>query len=119
MPCDAACRKLIINSMFIAPIALILSERTGSYNTAASRLFDAATLHNDVVDVARKNGTLRPLDKSANFAEFNGCEQAAQLLAWVRKPPVDAEVQVAIETMNAWADLLYENALAIVSGTAT
>lgn len=76
-PCDPACKKLIINTGFMAILAPALADlltHGSAGHTAASKLSVAAHIHTKMLAAAG----LTP-----SFDDFNGCDHAKLLIQWI------------------------------------
>lgn len=99
MPCDAACMKIIINTMLMAVLAHILADEYAAgadtsdgsrhISEAASRLSVAANAYREML---RDLGITVKLE-----ADWEGCEQAQALVRWIV-----TDEQPDIESINTW-----------------
>lgn len=100
MPCDAACRKIIINTGFMATLAPMIE------GPEAAALAAAARTHRDML-AALGYGLTHP-DESR---DFGGCEQAQLLVAWIADPS-----KADADTMNAWTAELWSQIAGLAAG---
>lgn len=106
MPCDAACQKIIINTGFMATLAPILAKQHAALaptSRPSVAIAMSATKLSEAASVLRDMLTARGLtvDKSN---EFDSCEQARTLVAWIDGVNTDAgpSAPEAVTKMDAW-----------------
>jgi hypothetical protein len=116
--CNPACQKIIINSGLMAPLAERLAERVVDTNVSlANELRDLAkdahllvTIHGQLM-----NGGLIQTQGEANW---NGCEQAATLVAWSREEGSIGTARTAVALLQQWRAEIWTQIAALVSAKA-
>lgn len=95
-------KKILNNGNFIAHLAPVMAGKFSDnpeINAAANRLTTAADTYRSML--ADLGITVRPRD------DWEGCDQAKQLVAWITDP--NADVTDAVTTIDAWtADIWTE-----------
>lgn len=98
--CNAACQKIIINTGFMAALAPTLAEHHKS--AATHRLCEAARI------LSQMHAAVGLLPSPDGFA---GCNEAKQLVEWIKDPS-----KIDIGTVTRWTDDIWSAIADLAAG---
>ena len=114
--CDDACRKIILNGGRMAPIADQLATLFGkkhAIHCAAKTLAAAARSTYENYRISVETGVLDPFIVEGNW---DGCEQATELMSWVIAGANQLAIADACGKMEGWTCELNQLTLSLASG---
>lgn len=110
-PCPPC--KIILNGSFIATLANLLAKNTGraDIRTAAEMLTVAAQTQMDM---------LAPFGLATvsvdDLGDWNGCEQAQQLVKWLDADETETAAKSQIALMNEWTVTIWSTIADLAAG---
>lgn len=113
--CDAACQKIIINSGFMAPIADLLAETVGESSPIYKPARLLAVASYAYVESWHALAARGLVEETEEKAEWHGCDEATQLMKWVRDDRREHDAEAIVHQLNIWTHRANARTLALVS----
>lgn len=114
--CNPACIKIILNGGFMASTARLLSatDKNVFVRQAAHDLALTATAAVEVYEHAIKYGALQ---RSGAATQFDGCDQATEIVGWVINPhSTGYDAKDIVTKLGKWREELLASMATIVEG---